>query len=169
VDLLARLMDPAVFQRMSEASSVGRGRYTGLELLYDLNDGLFSELVEKAPAVSPFRRQLQRNYVTVLLTATGTIRDPYGQSANIDTNALDSGSRKPSKSQLKALRQFDSQLAGIGEQYSGSASELSEYRAVLRDGVAHLYKKIQKALPKVTDTDTRSHLRMVQARLGDVP
>jgi hypothetical protein len=169
VDLLARLMDPAVFQRMSEASSVGRGRYTGLELLYDLNDGLFRELVEKAPAVSPFRRQLQRSYVTVLLTATGTIRDPYGQSANIDTNALDSGSRKPSKSQLKALRQFDSQLAGIGEQYSGSASELSEYRAVLRDGVAHLYKKIQKALPKVTDTDTRSHLRMIQARLGDVP
>jgi hypothetical protein len=169
VDLLARLMDPAVFQRMSEASSMGRGRYTGLELLYDLNDGLFSELAGKAPAVSPYRRQVQRSYVTVLLAATGTIRDPYGQSANIDNSYVDSGSKKPSKSQLKALRQFDSTLAGIGEQYSGSGSELSEYRAVLRDGVAHLYEKIQKALPKITDTDTRSHLRMIQARLGDVP
>ena len=133
------------------------------------NDGLFSELAEKAPAVSPYRRQVQRSYVTVLLAATGTIRDPYGQSANIDNSYVDSGSKKPRKSQLKALRQFDSTLAGIGEQYSGSASELSEYRAVLRDGVAHLYKKIQKALPKITDADTRSHLRMIQARLGDVP
>ena len=86
--MLRRLIDPAVFQRMLEASSVGKGRYTGLELLSDLNDGLFSELGMKSPVVSPYRRQVQRSYVTVILTATGTIDDP-SQSANIDVaNAL---------------------------------------------------------------------------------
>ncbi len=53
VDLLHRLIDPAVFERMLEASSLGKGRYTGLELLYDLNDGLFSELKAKAPGDQP--------------------------------------------------------------------------------------------------------------------
>jgi hypothetical protein len=169
VDLLRRLLDPAVFRRMSEASAMGRGRYTGVDMLYDLNDGLFSELAQKTPAVSPFRRQLQRSYVTVLLEATGTISDQSSQSANIERSDADSGSQRKGKGQLKALRQFNSALADIGGQYASSAGALSEYRGGLRDGVSHLYKRIEKALPKITDADTRTHLRLIQARLNDVP
>jgi hypothetical protein len=169
VDLMKRLLDPAVFGRMREASAMGRGRYTGLDMLYDLNDGLFSELARKAPAVSPYRRQLQRSYVAVLLAAAGTIQEPSSQSANIDSSYVDSGSKKKSNSQLKSLRQFDSALADVGVQYATNAGALSEYRALLRDGVAHLYKKIDKALPKITDPDTRTHLRLIQARLNEVP
>ena len=44
--LLQRLIDAGVFQRMAEAQALAPGTkgYTGLNMLYDLNDGLFSEL-----------------------------------------------------------------------------------------------------------------------------
>jgi hypothetical protein len=169
------LLDPAVFQRMMEASSLGKGRYTGLELLQDLNDGLFSELGTKSPVISPFRRQVQRSYVTVLLTATGTISDPSSQSAriesaNLDSTHADSGSpgKSKSKSTLRAARSFDSALASVGEEVAGGADTLSEYRAVLRAAVAQLYKKIDAALGKIPDTDTQLHLRAIRAQLGNV-
>ncbi|MGH8767515.1 MAG: zinc-dependent metalloprotease, partial [Burkholderiales bacterium] len=172
VELLRRLIDPAVFQRMLEASSVGKGRYTGLELLSDLNDGLFSELGMKSPVVSPYRRQVQRSYVTVLLTATGTIDDP-SQSANIDSANLDnehadSGSERKSKSNLSTTRSFDSELASVGQQFSGGADALSEYRAALRAAVSELYKKIGEALDRTTDTDTLLHLRLIRSQLANV-
>ena len=169
--LLRRLINPAVFQRMLEASSVGKGRYTGLELLYDLNDGLFSELGMKSPVVSPYRRQVQRSYVTVLLSATGTINDPAPSanidSANLDNEHADSGSVRKSKSNLSTTRSFDSELASIGEQYSG-ADALSEYRAALRSAVSELYKKIGDSLDRTTDTDTLLHLRLIRAQLANV-
>ena len=173
VDLLHRLIDPAVFERMPEASSLGKGRYTGLELLYDLNDGLFSELKAKAPVISPYRRQVQRSYVAVLLTATGTINDASSQSANLesaknlDNEHADSGSQK-AKSNLKANRSFDSALAGVGEQYTSGTDALSEYRAILRTAVAALYKQIDAALAQTRDIDTQMHLRLLRAELSNV-
>jgi len=168
VDLMRRLITPEVFQRMTEASSMGKGRYTGLEMLSDLNDGLFSELSGRAPAVSPYRRQVQRSYVTILLAATGTIEDPASRSANIDSAYLETDVRSPSKSKLSPMRSFDSSIAKVGEQYSSSAAGLSEYRAVLRAGVANLYKKIEEALERTRDTDTLLHLRMIRAQLANV-
>jgi len=172
VDLLRGLINPAVFQRMLEASSVGKGRYTGLELLSDLNDGLFSELGMKSPVVSPYRRQVQRSYVTVVLAATGTIDDP-SQSANIDSANLDnehadSGSVRKSKSNLSTTRSFDSELASIGQQFSGGADALSEYRAALRSAVSELYKKIGEGLDRTTDPDTQLHLRLIRSQLANV-
>jgi hypothetical protein len=168
VELLRRLIDPDVFGRMREASSMGNGRYTGVELLEDLNDGLFSELDSADPAVSPYRRQVQRSYVAVLLTATGTIEDPERQSANIDNEYADSGSHRESTSKLKSARSFDSWLAYTGDQYSHSADAISEYRAVLRTAVALLYKKIDAGLARTQDTDTQMHLRLIRALLADV-
>ncbi len=170
--LLRRLINPEVFQRMLEASSVGKGRYTGLELLSDLNDGLFSELGMKSPVVSPYRRQVQRSYVTVVLTATGTIDGP-SQSANIDSANLDnehadSGSVRKSRSNPGTTRSFDSELASIGQQFRGGADALSEYRAVLRSAVAELYRKIGEALDRIKDPDTLLHLRMIRSQLANV-
>jgi hypothetical protein len=71
-------------------------------------------------------------------------------------------------SKLRPMRSFDSKIAKVGEQYSGSAGSLSEYRAVLRAGVANLYKKIEAAIEKTRDTDTLLHLRMLRAQLGNV-
>jgi hypothetical protein len=170
VELLRRLIDPNVFQRMTEASSLGRGRYAAIDMLDDLNDGLFSELATKAPVVTPYRRQVQRSYVTVLLTGTGNVNDPAASSANIESAYVDSGSasKGKQKNSLKAQHQLSSSLADTGAQYGGGSGALSEYRATLRDAVGHLYKKIEKALPGITDADTRSHLRLIQAQLANV-
>jgi hypothetical protein len=168
VDLMRRLVDPQVFQRMMEASSLGNGRYTGLELLADLNEGLFSELANAAPTVTPYRRQVQRSYVSILLTATGTIDDPSAKSANIDSANLDSGVPGDSRTNLRAARSFESGIAKVGEQYSGSAGGLSEYRAVLRAAVAELYRKINEAMARTQDTDTLLHLRLLLAQLANV-
>ena len=67
--LLQRLIDGGVFQRMAEAQSLNpkvKG-YSGLEMLYDLNDGLFSELASSPPMIELYRRELQRAYVTLLV------------------------------------------------------------------------------------------------------
>jgi hypothetical protein len=168
-DLLNRLVDPAVFQRMLEASSVGKGRYTGLDLLSDLNHGLFSELGVESPVVSSYRRQVQRSYVIVLLTASGMIEDPSQtanlDSANLDSEYSDSGSARKRKTKLSTSRGFDSGLAAVGQQYGNGADALSEYRANLRYAMAELSEKIGAALGKTADLDTKLHLQMIQTQL----
>ena len=163
VDLLQRLIDPEVFQRMAHASSRGHGRYTGIELLSDLNEGLFSELSAKAPSISRYRRQVQRSYVTMLLVATGTIEDPSYRSAY-----QDAGATGRSRAIMQAARSFDSTIARVGEEYTGGVSSISEYRAVLRAAVAELYKKIDAAIRKTEDPDTQLHLRLIRAQLENV-
>src|SRR6185436_14180578 len=173
VHLLGRITDPVVFQRMQEASSLGKGRYTGLELLSDLTDGLFRELAARSPAVSPYRRQVQRSYVTVLLTATGNVGDPTANSANIDSTYIDSpyldaGVKNKTQPGVRAVRSFDSAIAEVGKQYSNDAGPLSEYRAVLRAAVAELYQKIDNAIGRTQDKDTLMHLRLIRSQLANV-
>jgi Met-zincin/Domain of unknown function (DUF5117)/Domain of unknown function (DUF5118) len=176
VDLMRRVIDPGVFQRMMEASSVGAGRYTGLELLSDLNDGLFRELAAKSPAVTAYRRQVQRSYVTILLTATNTIEDPSARGSSIasadiagsDAAYVDSGARRDAETLSRRHRSFDSAIAKVGEQYSASTGALSEYRAVLRAAVADLYKKIDEAIARTRDADTLLHLRLLRGQLANV-
>jgi hypothetical protein len=68
--LLDRLLDAGVFQRMAEAQMMAPGGkgYTGLDMIYDLNDGLFSELAAPTPDIELYRRELQRTYVTLLVS-----------------------------------------------------------------------------------------------------
>jgi hypothetical protein len=67
--LLQRLVEAGVFQRMAEAQALNPNAkgYTGLDMLYDLNDGLFSELASATPAIELYRRELQRAYVNLLV------------------------------------------------------------------------------------------------------
>jgi hypothetical protein len=143
-------------------------------LLKDLNAGLFSELAAKNGIVSPYRRQLERSYVTVMLAATGTVADPSSGSANIESANLDGeradpADKKKIRKQLKTVRQFDSTLASVGAQYSSNSGALSEYRAILRNGVADLNSRIEKALPNISDVDTRMHLNVIKSQLANVP
>jgi hypothetical protein len=67
--LLGRMIDAGVFQRMAEAQALtpkAKG-YTGLDMLYDLNDGLFAELNAPQPSIELYRRELQRTYVALIL------------------------------------------------------------------------------------------------------
>ena len=63
------MVDAGVFQRMAEAQALNMNAkgYSGLDMLYDLNDGLFSELASATPMVELYRRELQRAYVILLV------------------------------------------------------------------------------------------------------
>ena len=67
--LLQRLLEAGVFQRMAEAQALTPKvkAYTGLDMLYDLNDGLFVELSAPQPSIDLYRRELQRAYVALIL------------------------------------------------------------------------------------------------------
>ena len=53
--------DPDVFYRMAQGASPGAaGSYQGIDLLVDLNDGLFLELKQPHPTIDLYRRELQR-------------------------------------------------------------------------------------------------------------
>jgi hypothetical protein len=67
--LLERILDAGVFQRMAEAQALSPKvkAYTGLDMLYDLNDGLFAELNAPRPGIEFYRRELQRTYVALIL------------------------------------------------------------------------------------------------------
>ena len=69
--LLKRVVDPDVFHRMAEAatSSGATDRYQGADLLVDLNDGLFLEIKQPRPTIDLYRRDLQRTYVSLLLSS----------------------------------------------------------------------------------------------------
>jgi Met-zincin/Domain of unknown function (DUF5117) len=69
--LLKVLIDPDVFHRMAQAAtSPGTTPpYQGADLLVDLNDGLFVEIRQPRPIIDLYRRDLQRTYVSVLLSS----------------------------------------------------------------------------------------------------
>ena len=172
VQLLRQVLDTGVFQRMAEARHAqpfGKG-YVGMDMLVDLNDGLFRELTGKKPVVDLYRRELQRNYVTLLLVATGATNDPQGQSSSIDMKKLlDDGSIHGHGRDLSVTRTASSPLADVAKEYRRERGRPSEFRSSLRSGVAHLYAKIDDAIKRTKDTETSAHLRDLRAELGKVP
>jgi hypothetical protein len=76
--LLAQLVDKDVFHRMAEAATFpgAAGAYQGSDLLLDLNDGLFSELKQARPTIDLYRRDLQRGYVTLLVSSLSSSEGP---------------------------------------------------------------------------------------------
>ena len=172
VQLMRQVLDPGVFQRMAEARQAdptGKG-YVGMDLLDDLNEGLFRELDAKKPVIELYRRELQRNYVTLLLVATGATNDPQGNATAIDMNRLlDDGSIHGNVRTISAARNATSPLADVAREYRRERGRPSEFRSSLRAGVAHLYAKIDDAIKRTRDAETLAHLRDLRAELGKVP
>lgn len=50
--------------------------YQGVELLLDLNEGLFRELKQAHPVIDLYRRDLQRSYVTLLMSRFSSSSGP---------------------------------------------------------------------------------------------
>ena len=171
VQLLRRLIDAGVFQRMAEAQAMdpSRNGYVGLDMLYDLNDGLFQELKAPTPAVDLYRRELQRSYVVLLMVASGTITDPQGASNAIDGRYVDSGTlmMDVEARRIASQRAAASPLAEVVQQYRRDGRP-SEFRSSLRAGVAHLYAKIDAALKRVKDSATVTHLKELRAELARI-
>ena len=172
VQLLRQILDPGVFQRMAEARQAeptGKG-YVGMDMLIELNDGLFKELEARKPVVELYRRELQRNYVTLLLVATGATNDPQGTSTSIDMKQLlDDGSIHGAGRNLSVARNAASPLADVAKEYRRERGRPSEFRSSLRSGVAHLYAKLDEGIKRTKDIETLAHLRDLRSELGKVP
>jgi hypothetical protein len=167
VKLLRQLLSSSVFQRMAEAEAMNPGAkiYTGLEMLRDLNDGLFKELAAARPTVEYYRRELQRSYVLLLLAATGTTADPEAESHSIPAQ----DQRTKSVVQRFSMQQrAASSLADVVQHYRTDGKP-SEARSALRVGVKHLREKMEAAVKRVKDPITKSHLQELTAELGKVP
>ncbi|MSQ58618.1 MAG: hypothetical protein EXR36_02965 [Betaproteobacteria bacterium] len=170
VQLLSRLLRPAVIQRMAEAKQANGGKgYSGTDMLKDLNNVLFQEIDAKNPTVELFRRDLQRNYVTRLLVSVGNVSDPASESDGIERDIkhrlLDSEIMRG----RMLSRNVTSALAEVAQQYRQAKVRPSEYRAALRSGLSHLRAKLEKAIERTTDSDTLSHLRDLSIELSNAP
>jgi Met-zincin len=127
---MARLFDAEVL--------LGDKAYTPVELVDDLQAGIFSELKAADPKIDPIRRQLQRTYVDILAR---------------EFAPSDSGSVGPS---LPGPRRGAPAFAG---------PSVSELRAVARVALAKLEKELGAAKAKAKDTATAAHLADLQAEI----
>jgi Met-zincin/Domain of unknown function (DUF5117) len=167
-ELLARMINPAVFQRMSEgqAGLPREQKYIGVDMLRDLNRGLFSELDQKRPIVSLYRRELQRAYLRVLVSpaskedqrALGVATD---QPSLFDLDSKSSRRGFPGQDQ----RRESSSTARPAEDRRSAPNEPSEFRGAVRAGMQDLASRIKVAQRRVKDDETSLHLADVLAEL----
>ena len=104
-----------------------KSSYTGVDLLKELNDGLFEELDANSPVVRLYRRELQRNYVMLLLIGVGAASDPQEQSAAPQSEQPGTPSPKPYAQAERSAQWLSSPLAdrlqfNIGRPRSAPAS-----------------------------------------------
>ncbi|MFN0315497.1 MAG: zinc-dependent metalloprotease, partial [Burkholderiales bacterium] len=166
VKLLRQLLSDGVFQRMAEAQSLEPAdkHYTGIEMLRDLNNGLFKELASVKPVTEAYRRELQRNYVTLMLVAAGAQDDPESSSQDIESSSP-SLQVEAMASHPQAKRSASSPLPEVAQQYRAGILP-SEARTMLLAGISHLHHKIEMVTGKVRDPVTAAHLRDLKTRLG---
>jgi len=128
--LLTSLLSPVRLGRLFDAEVLNPDKaYTVVELVGDIQDGVFSELKEATPKVDPIRRALQRSYVDLLKkefdadpAPAGGLNLPIGRPRGL---GLDSG-------------------------------RVSELRAVARVALEKLRQDLAKA--KAKDPATQAHL-----------
>jgi hypothetical protein len=135
-DVLA--MQKGVLQNLLNHSRLNRlfdsevlapdGAYTVVELVNDVQDGIWSELKGEQPRIEPLRRELQRAYLDILKNEF----EPASASSPVS---------RPS-----------------GRAGTSSGERVSELRAAARAALRDLAKRINTALPNVKDPATRVHL-----------
>jgi hypothetical protein len=104
--------------------------YTVIELVNDLQDGLWSELKAEHAKVDPLRRNLQRAYVDRL------------------KSELEAPAPAPASPPIRPISPFAEDAGG----------RVSELRGVARTSLQELAKRISAVLPQVQDPATKAHL-----------
>jgi hypothetical protein len=128
--VLNSLLSGSRLNRLFDAEVMGADKaYPVVELVGDLQDGIFSELKEAAPKVDPIRRNLQRAYLDIL-------------KKEFD-DAPAAGGAGP----IPRIPLFDD-----------GGGRVSELRAVARISLNKLANQIGAAEAKTTDIATKAHL-----------
>lgn len=137
---LNSLLSGSRLNRLFDAEVMGADKaYSVVELVSDLQEGLFSELKDAAPKVDPIRRNLQRAYIDIL------------KKEFEDAPAAGGGGAIP------RFPVFDE-----------GGSRVSELRAVARVSLSKLAKQIEAAEPKTKDIATLGHLEDLLSEIKDV-
>ena len=137
--LLTNLLSPSRLGRLFDAEVLlGAKAYTPVELVDDLQGGLFSELKAAEPKIDPIRRQLQRSYIDIL------------------KNEFD-----PPKVDLGGPVLPGRRRTSFGE----APPRTSELRAVARLALAKLEKDLGTAKGKAKDIATVAHLGDLQSEI----
>jgi hypothetical protein len=155
LELLRRLIDPGVFHRLVEAAGPDAG-YLPADLLADLNAGLFAELAAQSPSVDAYRRELQRNYVDVLLAREMPPVDVPPERAGDDAADVP-GSPLPTG--------YYSELAELGRGQQTMRAAPSEFNTAVRGAAIDLQGRIARSLARTRDEATLAHLHALDAHL----
>ena len=128
---LSSLLSASRLNRLFDAEVMGADKaYSVVELVGDLQDGLFSELKDAAPKVDPLRRNLQRAYLDIL------------------KREFDKDNSAPLAPMLPRG------IPGL----SDDGPRVSELRSVARVSLTKLAKQIETAQPKTKDAASAAHL-----------
>jgi hypothetical protein len=109
--------------------------YTVVELVGDVQDGLWSELKADQPRIEPLRRELQRTYLDIL------------------------------KSEFESAPASDAPRPIGGRRGAMSGERVSELRAAARSALRDLSKQINTVLPNIKDPTTRVHLEDTRSEI----
>jgi hypothetical protein len=156
VKLLERLLDPAVFQRLGEATVVAptATRYLGLDVLRDLNSGLFEELAWAPVQVGFYRRELQRNYVQLLASMNRSKAEPQPAALR----RLDTWPLEPWAQAGPGAPGLYSQLPAAARDIRSAPERPSEFRSAVRTAAGDLWQRIREAAERTQDSVTAAHL-----------
>lgn len=137
--LLASLLSTERLSRLADAELlVPEKAYTSMELVADVQDGLFEELKDSAPKIDPLRRQIQRGYVDIL-------KAEFSPPAASSSNPTRPGG-------LSAI----------------SAPPSSELRAVARVSLAKLATDLDAAKKKTKDSLTLAHIDDLRSEIETI-
>lgn len=140
--LLRSLLAPARIRRLEDGElQAGEKAYTPLELVDDLQAGLWSELAADATKIDPLRRNLQRTYIEILKSVIAP---------------------KPADPTPAAAP------APAGPRRAAAPTETGsdDFKAIARDALGRLREQLAKA--KGGDAITRIHLKDCQAEIDAV-
>jgi hypothetical protein len=136
--LLQTLLSHDRLNRLFDAEVLDQDKaYTVVELVGDVQDGLWSELKADQPRIEPLRRELQRTYLDILK------REFEPPSTSSATQGPVLGRR------------------GL------SIDRVSELRSAARSALRELDKQISAALPNVKDPTTRVHLEDTRSEIEE--
>ena len=129
-NLLESLLSAKRFRLLMDGEVLSpESSYSALQLLADVQDGLWSELKDKQPAVDVLRRNLQRAYLEHIKSELGP---------------KEAATSRP--------------FPDVGEE-GPSSGRGTDFRAVARASLKNLAGLIDQAVPRTEDAITRVHLQ----------
>jgi len=140
--ILSSLLASSRMSRLFDAEVLlGDKAYTPVDLVDDLQAGLFVELKEEAPKIDPIRRALQRSYVDIL---------------------------KNEFTPAPAVGDFPTLPRGRAPGLGDFGPRVNELRAVARVALGKLEKELGTAKGKAKDPATVAHLADLQSEIKSI-